>query len=242
VSRVHGGDRMTYSRFSLGRSWRHLVVAGIFLGAVTGAPAAASAQTAATPEIGPAFTSGPVLGRLSAAWWQYVIQHLDTFDTVDCASSGTRGITFLFGTMGTGPVTRSCTVRLGTLLFFPLTTQVAIDSPPVFGDGSMRDLHTCAADLAVPASSLHLSVDGRSVESRLLFGLRAASPTFSVNLGGVFPAASDGYWALVPALLPGRQSLKFGGAVPARTSSVANCGPVSPVVQNITYDLTVSDR
>ena len=175
VSRVNEGDRMTYPRFSLGRSWRHLVVAGIFLGAVTGAPAAASAQTAASPEIGPAFTSGPVLGRLSAAWWQYVIQHLDTFDTVDCASSGTRGITFLFGTMGTDPVTRSCTVRLGALLFFPLTTQVAIDSPPVFGDGSMRDLHKCAADLAVPASSLHLSVDG-VVPSRVTCSSGCAPP------------------------------------------------------------------
>ena len=63
-----------------------------------------------------------------------------------------------------------------------------------------------------------------------------------MNLGGIFPAASDGYWALVPALLPGRHTLKFGGAVPARTSGVANCGPVGPVTQNITYDLTVSDR
>jgi hypothetical protein len=187
-----------------------------------------------------------VLGDLSAKWWTYVIQHLDTFTTVDCMNSGAQGVVFLFGTMDNQPRQGTCQVKLGSLLFFPLATQVFIDTPPPAGNGSDHDLHQCVADLATPASHLDLSFDRLSVNERLLFSLRAPSPTFRVDgapfrlPGQSFAAASDGYWVLLPALEPGEHTLKFGGIVAAQTSALANCGPVGPNIQDVTYTLNVS--
>ena len=206
--------------------------------------AKAEASSAQTAQVTPVRGTN-LLGRLSAAWWTYVIQHLDTFASAACAPSGTPHLWFLFGTMDNQPRAGTCNVPPGSRLFFPLATQVAIDTPPVFGNGSLRDLHQCAADLALPASDLHLSVDGVSVNESLLFALRAPSPTFYVDMtnfgfAGTFPAASDGYWVLLPPLSPGTHTLQFGGTVPPQTSALANCGPAPENIQNITYTLNVA--
>ena len=111
-------------------------------------------------------------------------------------SSSTPGVVFLFGSNDNQPHERSCQVKFGSLLFFPLATQAYVNTPPPAGNGSLRDLHQCVADLATPASHLHLSLDGVPTNNRQLFGLRAPTPTFFVDgtpLGfpKVFPAALD---------------------------------------------------
>jgi hypothetical protein len=225
------------------RVLQYALATGLLIGLLA-VPISAHAQPDSDrAEVAP-IASRTVLSSLSARWWTYVLQHLDAFTTTACADSGTPRVIFLFGSMDNQPRKESCQLKVGTLVFFPLATQVAINTPPVFGNGSSRDLHRCASDLATPASNLHLSVDRVSLANQVLFTLRAESPTFTVDgaifgLVGGFPAASDGYWGLIPLLIPGTHILKFGSIVPERSSSLTNCGPVRPNIQDITYTLDV---
>jgi hypothetical protein len=165
-----------------------------------------------------------------------------------CANDQSGKVFFLFGSFSSEPVKRSCSVPVGTRLFFPLTNIYVDNSPPPFGDGSLRDLHQCAADLT-PASTLHLTIDGFKVSSKVLFSLRAASPTFYVTYPnalfaanpfiGTVPAASDGYWVLLPALPKGARTLTFGGSVPSHTSATVNGCSAGAVTQDIAYNLSI---
>jgi hypothetical protein len=145
-----------------------------------------------------------------------------------CGHGQAGPVWFLAGQLDiSGNPTRSCPVPLGRYILVPLinTEWDNIGVLPLLDPAGLR----AAAGQAIDGvTALHLSVDGRGVPARTLFGLRVTSPVFGYTLppqdnlaesvgliarGYIFPAVSVGYWALLRPPSPGRHTVEFGGTV-----------------------------
>jgi hypothetical protein len=165
---------------------------------------------------------------LTEAWWQTYAGLADdkAFDRCDL---GSGRVLFLAGTGG-GAATRSCPVPKGRSLLVPL---INVECSTVEGNGSTyRELRRCVEDIADDFTAVNLTIDGVAV--RHLERFRVQSGLFYFTSvegnflgipasGGPTKSVSDGYWAQVGPLRPGRHTVSFGGEWPPgqfKTTSV----------------------
>jgi hypothetical protein len=167
--------------------------------------------------------------------------------------SPTQGKTwFLAGTFGssTEETVRTCTMPVGTQLFFPVVNWVAFPFPenPLETPENQREAAIGAMDATLndPNLIMQVTVDQEAVKSNRI--VRAISPPFfTVTLpeenafdplvtpnppgvrAGVYGGwTTDGLWVTLPPLPPGEHTIHFEASAP----SVG-------VSQDITYILTV---
>jgi hypothetical protein len=187
-------------------------------------------------ELGPYY--GASYGEWSARWWQWAFSIPAAVNPLLDPSGGNCGqrqyddVWFLAGNFG-GTTVRSCTIPFGKPIFFPVINQVAYLPK---ASETLMDLRQQNAASIDSVTSKSCTLDGVPVNM-----YRARSPSFSVLMppqgifapGRLSPPAqkdtlvADGYWVLLPALTPGKHTLKFQAGIPGFSL-------------NITYNLTVS--
>jgi hypothetical protein len=170
-------------------------------------------------------------------WWQFAFQQ-ENLDI--CTTDKPRSkVVFLAGTPGPPPVTRSCTVRTGQAIMFPIFnvewSRVEADTTPGTclvpaspSGNSNAALRACAAAQAdhalAPNASLEAAVDHVKIQNLERF--RAVSPPFDFTsapgnpLGVCQPdgcnshAVADGFWIILKPLSPGKHTIHFAATVP----------------------------
>ena len=185
---------------------------------------------------------GMTYGEWSARWWQWAVQTpkqnnplLDTTGA-KCAVGQSGPVWFLAGTLGSGSVTRTCTVPAGKALFFPVVNAFCANNP---GESATYNDELACAQAAMAGATGATEIDGTPVqpaghlEQRYLF----ASPSFSLNLPpdnvfnarpGIYsPAAADGIYLMLAPLGSGQHVVHFKGSAAAASVEA-------------TYNLTVA--
>jgi hypothetical protein len=151
---------------------------------------------------------------------------------------------FLAGTVGTRgtPVeetVRTCTMPVGTRLFFPVVNASFFITEPNENEQIARDFVTDFIDAVEkdPDLTIEVTVDGKEINSNRI--VRAQTPFFGLtfeegNIFGVPPGEyttiSDGLWVTLPPLPPGEHAIHFEFSAPNTFGGVS---------QNNTYNLTV---
>lgn len=197
-----------------------------FLLVVAGAPAVAGDGPLLPARQDVADTSQ---SHWSRRWWQWAA----SFDRDDspvadrtgalCAAGQQGSVWFLAGTYGSQRVLRECSVPAGKYLFFPLVNYLvnATEDQAPSCDAVIRE----ARRLTDGVSHLVLSIDGKPqpglelhrVDTLGCFDLGARmSPRVSI-----FPAAGNGYYAMLKPLPPGTHELEFGGWLPDMSQAVS---------------------
>ena len=165
----------------------------------------------------------------SRRWWQWAL----SFDGEDspvadrtgarCGAAQQGPVWFLAGGFGSKRIIRDCDVPAGKYLFFPLINYVVM--PPQEGvlpcDGVIRDVRR----LTDGASHLVLSIDGKAQSDLELhrmdtLGCFDAGVRMSPRVP-IFPAAGNGYYAMLKPLPPGTHELEFGGWLPDMSQAIS---------------------
>jgi hypothetical protein len=211
------------------------------------------AMPMALGQVGQGSKASGTASELAAAWWQWALSEPVAKNPLAGSYKGgpqcdgqplsdTQGKRwFLAGTFSAGPVVRTCTVPVGTQLFFPVFNNIWINTEP---DETAKLAHREARKftksmLADPEFSMSVTVDGKVVKSNRI--VRAESPPglFTVTVpknnlfgaalrAGSYPAAADGFWAALPPLSRGKHTIHIEMSAPKEGFS-----------QDITYHLTV---
>jgi hypothetical protein len=241
------------------------------------AAAGAGAAGGPAPVIPPgARVGGLTYGQWSAAQWRWEIgaPNDPTHQVVDqnpgtpaspapvnCALGQSGNVWFLAGTSYAQPFTttyRSCNVRAGKFLFFPLVDDWLdnLGCPGTPNSTLTADqLRTAVSQTVdtVDTTSLHASVDGQPVRSLtqdpaafraqangFIYTLPANNALGAFACGTLFPAGTtppppgafaDGYYVMLPPLCVGTHQLSFGG-----TSNFEG----STFTEDIHYTITVT--
>lgn len=164
----------------------------------------------------------------SQRWWEWAFSFpMELSPVADqtgelCAGNQSGNVWFLAGTYGTKRAIRTCHVPRGKHVFFPLINYVAF--PSVSGQGQCMEYMSLAAKMTQNPSALVLSVDGVRVDG--MTAHRQWSPS-CFDLGAkampsrsIYPAAANGYYAMLRPLSPGRHTVEFGGALPSLYQAV----------------------
>jgi hypothetical protein len=216
----------------------------------------------AVGQVGKGADASGTAEELAAAWWQWALSKPTADSPLIGSYEGgaqcdgtpvtpTQGKQwFLAGTFGGGSaVERTCTMPVGTHLFFPVVNVVAFPFAPGETEENQRQIVIDYMNnvLSDPEFSMLVTVDGKEVKSNRL--VRALSPVFTVTLpdGNVFgipkgdyeSASANGLWVALPPLPPGEHIIHFEMSAPNADGDPVTPGiqPVSP--QDITYNLTV---
>lgn len=178
---------------------------------------------------------GQSQGVWSERWWQWA----SSFDYGDspvadvtgerCGAGQSGKVWFLAGTYESHPIERTCTIPVGTYLFFPLVNYMVA---PTRCDGCL----TCEMAIATAKRitdepmGLFTEIDGKAMTD--LASHRQISPA-CFDLAGrvpgapkIFPTASNGYWLMLKPFEKGAHTLRIGGSLPS-------------IRQEIVYKLTV---
>jgi hypothetical protein len=222
------------------RSMKSLLMACALLSGVSASAAASAATFAPAPPVAPHLRS---YSSWAALWEQWAFgtpaANNPVLDTtgVNCAvNQPVAGVFFLAATFDGSPVTRSCTVPVGTSFLIPLLNAAYFaqqsDPPEQRSEAFVRSQVTCVERAPV----LSLSVDGQALPNPQSY--LEKSNLFPVNLpqGNLFgvppqvlsPSVDEGYYAFVEPLTPGTHTVHF-------SASSSACG----VTENATYNLTV---
>ncbi|HET7403517.1 MAG TPA: hypothetical protein VFJ62_17095 [Usitatibacter sp.] len=166
----------------------------------------------------------------SARWWMWAASFRNGTGPISdltgdyCNMRQEGGVFFLAGTFGSRPVHRTCTVPAGKHLFFPLVNYIVMPD----GASPCEGLVSQARAITNEPGELVLEIDGTRVPG--LEKRRIATECFNVNAfdrpGPKMMAASNGYWAMVKPLAPGKHTVRLGGTLPS-------------LQQNVTYTLQV---
>jgi hypothetical protein len=155
--------------------------------------------------------------------------------------STTQGKTwFLAGTPDSSVVERTCTMPVGTKLFFPVVSASFFITEPGENEQIARAFVTNRINAVEddPDLSIVVTVDGKEINSNRI--VRAQTPFFSLtfeagNIFSVPPGAyttiSDGLWVALPPLPPGEHTIHFK----------MDRGP-GDFSQDNTYNLTVVNK
>ena len=163
---------------------------------------------------------GLTYGEWSARWFKWAYEPSPTQNPVldttgdNCATGQSGHVWFLAGTFGTGnpPVTRTCSIPSGRMLFFPVGNGFCA------GDGfDFAGERACATQFAATLVNYAVEVDGVPIQglgSNLFDSpYRALSPEWDLVLGqdnifgapaGTYtPGAGDGVYVMLAPLTPG---------------------------------------
>ena len=197
-------------------------------------------------------SANPLLGPLSAKWWQWRAAIPNppegASSQADCDGRQSGPVFFLSGSVDDKPVVRTCTVPSGRALFFPLINIANLETLP--GETAQILWDQIHVDAGWKVTAVQATVDGKRLP-----GLSASNGLYRGCVGpelGCFPrsfalalpennifgadarvhdpAIADGYYALIPPLERGQHTISFGGR--------ANYGSGS-FGQDVTYELTV---
>ena len=144
---------------------------------------------------------------------------------------------FLAGTLDGSTVERTCTMPVGTQLFFPVGNIVFLITEPGETEEEARQYVNEFMDnvLAADDFSMVVTVDGKEIKTKRI--VRADSPLFTATVpeDGLLPAGSysgvaDGLWAALPPLSKGEHTIHF--EISAESVGFS---------QNNTYHLTVEN-
>ena len=155
---------------------------------------------------------------------------------------------FLAGTSDGSEVVRTCTMPVGTHLFFPVVSVVGFPFPnaPDETPETERALAIAYIDevLAAPDFSMLVTVDGKMVKSnRIVRAGNISGPFFTLTLpeenvvgvlAGEYEATANGLWVTLPPLPPGEHTIHF--EMSATTTTFGR------VTQDNTYNLTVVNK
>lgn len=164
----------------------------------------------------------------SARWWMWAASFDGAGPVTDttgdlCGMRQEGEVFFLAGTYEHGPIQRTCKVPAGKHLFFPLVAWIVMPD----GAGPCQDLTAQARAMTDRPKAMYLELDG--VRQPDMEKRRVASSCFNVGAlrgGPKMMGASNGYWAMLEPLAPGRHTLHFGGTLPS-------------LAQDVTYTLLV---
>jgi hypothetical protein len=203
--------------------------------------------------------------ELAAAWWQWASSKpVEVNPLRDSYEGGakcdgtpvtpTQGKQwFLGGTQDGSVVERTCTMPVGTHLFFPVVNVVAFPFAPGETRQNQRQLarQYIREVVNAPDFSMSVTVDGKEVKSNRI--VRALSPVFSVTVpednifdcpqcpqpfdlpaGEYDDASSNGLWVTLPPLSRGEHTIHF-----EMRATTENFGLVT---QDNTYNLTVVNK
>lgn len=205
-------------------------------------------------------------GELAARWWQWMtsiptaVNPQNNDGAVDCTLGQQGAVWFLAGAPSGVTAERTCTVRRGRLLFFPVLNALFYNGPGEnvtvpekreILDGLLNDLVPgIFADYGLPGSracQLFVEIDGQPA---IYFApmSRVQSPPFYLDTGdgpntlppGVVDpkAVTDGFWMLLPSLSPGQHTVHFGGRL-CQFDNFDDHPLAGPV--DVTYHLTVTN-
>jgi hypothetical protein len=149
---------------------------------------------------------------------------------------------FLAGSFDGSAVERTCTMPVGTQLFFPLGNAVFLITEPDENEAIARQAVNdyMEAVLADPEFSMEVTVDGKEVKSKRI--VRVDSPLFTAEVpednvfdspgfdlpAGSYDGVANGLWAALPPLSKGEHTIHFEISAPSLGFS-----------QDNTYYLTV---
>ncbi len=214
--------------------------------------ALASAAPMASAQVGQGAKASGKAGELAADWWQWALSEpVATNPLVGSYMDGPqcdgRPVTdvpgkkwFLAGSFDGSAVERTCTMPVGTQLFFPVGNVVFLITEPGETEEIARQYvnEFMEAVLADPELSIEVTVDGKEVKSKRI--VRAESALFTATVpednlfsgfglpAGEYEAVADGLWAALPPLPPGEHTIHFEISAPSLGFS-----------QDNTYHLTV---
>jgi hypothetical protein len=209
--------------------------------------------------------------ELAAAWWQWALSKPvednpgiggdPTYSEAQCDGTPvtpTQGKQwFLAGTFNGDSVVRTCTMPVGTHLFFPVVNAVAFPFSAGETEENQREavIDFINRVLSDPEFSYSVTVDGKEVKSNRI--VRALSPLFTLTLpedniftcptcdppfvvpaGEYEGASADGLWVTLPPLPPGEHEIHFEMDAPNLDLDPDTPGPEG-LSQDNTYNLTV---
>ena len=200
---------------------------------------------------------GATYGEWTARWWKWCYSlprdHHPLFDTADVSAGQSGHVWFLGGTFATveeggivvGKANRTCTVPVGTALFFPI---VNVEAATAEGNGDTdADLRAVAEYYINHTTNLACKIDGRPVNN--LQNYRVQSPLFQYGplpdnnvpepqlpTGTVSDAVSDGVWLMLAPLSVGHHTIHFTGEF---VFTQAQDGFDFTFKLDITYHLTI---
>lgn len=188
---------------------------------------------------------GKSMGERSAEWWQWAMASTDDANPVsdtsgEHCSTGQEGkVWFLAGGFGSSKISRSCRIPNDKYLFFPII-NMAYWPEKARNGYSCEHAQRSAAVNNDSALELFLEIDGQAIENPRHYRVRT-SACFDVyervpserKAYRAYPAASDGYWIMLPPLARGRHTLKFGGRYNSKFD------PFGKMVQDIEYQILV---
>ena len=207
----------------------------------------------ASAQVGQGAKASGKAGELAADWWQWALSEPTATNPLvgsyeggpQCDGRPLGDVPgkkwFLAGSFDGSVVERTCTMPVGTQLFFPVGNVVFLITEPGETEEIARDYVNDFMDavLADPEFSMVVTVDGREVRSKRI--VRADSPLFTATLpednlfsaccglpAGEYDAVADGLWATLPPLPPGEHTIHFEISAPSLGFS-----------QDNTYHLTV---
>jgi hypothetical protein len=213
-------------------------------------------------QVGQGANKSGTAAELAAAWWQWASSKpVEVNPLRDSYPGGAKcdgtPVTptqgkwwFLAGTQDGSVVERTCTMPVGTKLFFPVVNIVAF---PFFENETRQNQRQLARQyirevVNAPDFSMSVTVDGKEVKSNRI--VRALSPVFSLTVpedniydcpqcatpfdlpaGTYDDASANGLWVTLPPLSPGEHTIHF-----EMSAQTKNFGLVT---QDNTYILTV---
>ena len=219
-----------------------LLIVGVLLALVVAAPMAIA-------QVGQGAKASGETAELAADWWQWALSKPvednpliggdPSYSEEQCdgqpVTNTPRNTWFLAGTLDGSEVERTCSMPVGTQLFFPVGNVVFLITEPGETEEEARQAVNEFMDgvLADPEFSMTVTVDGKEIKSKRI--IRTDSPLFTATIpeGGLLPAGSydgvaDGLWAALPPLSEGEHEIHFEISAP-------NAG----FSQDNTYHLTV---
>ena len=213
--------------------------------------ALASAMPMALGQVGQGAKASGKAAELAEDWWRWALaEPVATNPLVGSYAGGPqcdgRPVSdvpgkkwFLAGSFDGSAVERTCTMPVGTQLFFPVFNAIWILEPgETVGFARQQVNEFINSVLADPDLSMVVTVDGKEVKSKRI--VRAESPVFRISLPdeNVFGAraenyqntrsVADGLWAALPPLSKGEHTIRVEVSAP-------NVG----FSQDATYHLTV---
>jgi hypothetical protein len=171
---------------------------------------------------------GKTMGNWGQAWWSWALgfpaatNPVLSDGNVDCVVGQSGNVWFLAGTFG-GKAERTCTIKKGKALFFPILNSVT------FAPDFCKDVTTCRvdADNSLTQSGKFewtCTVDGvpcifkspvvRAQSQPLPLNLEPGTLATEADGFGLAPGVrkisiSDGYWIMLDALNPGMHTVRF---------------------------------
>ncbi len=216
--------------------------------------ALALATPMALAQVGQGAAASGTAAELAAAWtqWAYskpvgvspLIGSYEGGPKCDGTPvSPTQGKTwFLAGTSDGSEVERTCTMPVGTQLFFPVVSVVGFPFPDTNETERAAAIAFINAVLADPEFSMLVTVDGKMVKSNRIVRARSG-PYFTLTLpeenvvglpaGEYEGATANGLWVTLPPLSRGEHTIHFEMSAPNTFGGVS---------QNNTYNLTVVNK